>query len=67
MIGTEDFMDNWTFGGTLIVVGMGGTLATLGFFAILMGLLKRVFPASEEERATDPNARDPLRRKRNDA
>jgi len=30
-------MDKWTFGWTLIVVGMGGTLAALGLFAILMG------------------------------
>lgn len=42
-------MDNWTFGWTMIVVGMGGTLATLGLFALLMGLLKRVFPAKDEE------------------
>ena len=42
-------MDNWTFGWTMVVVGMGGTLATLGFFAILMGVLKRVFPVKEEK------------------
>jgi hypothetical protein len=37
MIGREHSMDNWTFGWTLIVVGMGGPLAVLGLFAILMG------------------------------
>jgi hypothetical protein len=42
-------MDNWTFGWTMIIVGMGGTVATLGFFAILIGLLKKVFPFKEEE------------------
>jgi len=42
-------MDNWTFGWTMIVVGMGGTLATLGLFAVLMEGLKRIFPLKEEE------------------
>jgi hypothetical protein len=44
-------MDNWTFGWTMIFVGMGGTLATLGLFAVLMGLLKKVFPLKEEPEA----------------
>ena len=43
----ESDMDNWTFGITMIVVGMGGTIAALGGFALLMGLLKRVFPYRE--------------------
>lgn len=42
-------MDNWTFGWTMIIVGMGGTMATLGFFAILMTFLKKVFPVQEEK------------------
>jgi len=37
-------MDNWTFGWTMIIVGMGGTMVTLGLFAILMGFLKKIFP-----------------------
>jgi hypothetical protein len=41
-------MDNWTFGLTLLVVGMGGTLAALGVLAVMMGLLKKLFPAKEE-------------------
>jgi hypothetical protein len=41
-------MDNWTFGLTMIIVGMGGTLATLSFFALLMEFLKFVFPFKEE-------------------
>lgn len=40
-------MDNWTFGWTMIVVGMGGTMITLGLFAILMGIIKRIFPFKE--------------------
>jgi len=42
------YMDNWTFGLTMIIVGMGGTLATLSLFALLMEFLKLVFPFKEE-------------------
>jgi len=41
-------MDNWTFGFTLVIVGMGGTLAALGLLAIIMNLLKKIFPFKEE-------------------
>jgi hypothetical protein len=41
-------MDNWTFGLTLLIVGMGGTLAALGALAMIMGLLKKIFPVKEE-------------------
>jgi hypothetical protein len=41
-------MDNWTFGLTLLIVGMGGTLAALGALAVMMGLLKKIFPVKEE-------------------
>jgi Na+-transporting methylmalonyl-CoA/oxaloacetate decarboxylase gamma subunit len=33
-------MDNWTFGITMIVVGMGGTLLTLWILSLLMSVLK---------------------------
>jgi hypothetical protein len=42
-------MDKWTFGLTMLVVGMGGTIATLMFFSLIMGLLKKVFPYKKEE------------------
>jgi len=42
-------MDNWTFGITMIVVGMGGTLLTLWILSLFMGILKRVFPYKEEK------------------
>lgn len=42
-------MDDWTFGWTLLVVGMGGTLAALGVLALLMGLIKKIFPGKENE------------------
>jgi len=42
-------MDNLTFGMTMIVIGMGGTLLVLSLFAILMNVLKMVFPFKEEK------------------
>jgi len=45
----EDCMDNLTFGMTMIVIGMGGTLLVLSLFAILMNVLKMVFPFKEEK------------------
>ena len=43
-------MDNWTFGITMIVVGMGGTLLTLWILSLIMSLMKRVFPITKEEK-----------------
>jgi hypothetical protein len=42
-------MDKWTFGLTMLVVGMGGTIVTLVIFSLIMGLLKRIFPYRKEE------------------
>lgn len=42
-------MDNFTFGMTMIFVGMGGTLLALSLFAILMSVLKKLFPFKEEK------------------
>jgi hypothetical protein len=42
-------MDNWTFGITMIVVGMGGTLLTLWILGLLMSVLKMLFPYKKEE------------------
>jgi len=42
-------MDNWTFGITMVVVGMGGTILTMWFLSFLMGLLKKVFPYKKGE------------------
>ena len=41
-------MGNLEFGITLLIVGMGGTLAALGLLAILMTFLKKVFPVKNE-------------------
>jgi hypothetical protein len=42
-------MDTWTFGLSLLVVGMGGTLLTLTLMSLLMGVLKKIFPVKEGE------------------
>ena len=40
--------DNLTFGLTLVIVGMGGTLIAMGLLAVIMNLLKKIFPVREE-------------------
>ena len=42
-------MDKLTFGVTMLVVGMGGTLLTLGIMSVIITLLKKVFPHKKEE------------------
>ena len=42
-------MDNWTFGITMLIVGMGGTLLTLWILSLIMSLLKSIFPYKKEE------------------
>jgi Na+-transporting methylmalonyl-CoA/oxaloacetate decarboxylase gamma subunit len=42
-------MDNWTFGMTMVIVGMGGTLLTLWILSLLMSLMKKIFPFAKEE------------------
>ncbi len=42
-------MDNLTFGITVLVVGMGGTIITLWVMSLIMGLLTRIFPYKEGE------------------
>ena len=42
-------MDKFTFGLTMLVVGMGGTLVVLGIMSGIMALLKKVFPLKKEE------------------
>jgi Na+-transporting methylmalonyl-CoA/oxaloacetate decarboxylase gamma subunit len=44
-------MDKWTFGITMTIVGVGGTFLTLWLLSLVMGLLKRAFPLSDEEKA----------------
>jgi hypothetical protein len=42
-------MDNWTFGLSMLIVGMGGTLLTLVIMSALMGALKKIFPIKKGE------------------
>jgi Na+-transporting methylmalonyl-CoA/oxaloacetate decarboxylase gamma subunit len=44
----EECMSNFAFGLTMIVVGMGGTLVVLAVLALLMSLLKKIFPNQED-------------------
>jgi TRAP-type mannitol/chloroaromatic compound transport system permease small subunit len=43
-------MDNVTFGVTMLVVGMGGTLLTLWGISLVIRVLKKIFPAKEDEK-----------------
>ncbi len=42
-------MDRMTFGITMLVVGMGGTIATLIIFSLIMAVLKKIFPYRPEK------------------
>jgi len=42
-------MDNMTFGITILIVGMGGTIITLWVMSLIMRLLTRIFPHKEGE------------------
>lgn len=42
-------LDNFTFGITMLVAGMGGTLLTLWIMSLLMTALGKLFPVREEE------------------
>ena len=46
-------MDKFTFGFTMLVVGMGGTLLTLGIMSAIMALLKRIFPLKQEGKSPE--------------
>jgi Na+-transporting methylmalonyl-CoA/oxaloacetate decarboxylase gamma subunit len=41
-------MDNWTFGITMMVCGMGGTILTLWIMSLVMSLLGKLFPYKKE-------------------
>ena len=47
-------MDKWTFGLTMMIVGMGGTLLTLGLLSLVMSLLKMIFHITGEKAAEGP-------------
>jgi hypothetical protein len=37
-------MDNWTFGWTLALIGMSGTMLVLWVLSLLILLIRKVFP-----------------------
>jgi Na+-transporting methylmalonyl-CoA/oxaloacetate decarboxylase gamma subunit len=43
-------MDNVTFGVTMMVCGMGGTILTLYILSLIMTLLGKIFPEKKEEK-----------------
>jgi len=44
-------MDSWTFGWTLALIGMGGTMLVLWLLSLLILLLKKLFPYQSEASA----------------
>jgi Na+-transporting methylmalonyl-CoA/oxaloacetate decarboxylase gamma subunit len=42
-------MDNFTFGVTLLICGMGGTLVTLAIMSLVMAGLGKLFPEKPEK------------------
>ncbi len=44
-------MDTWTFGWTVALIGMGGTLLVLWVLSLLILIMKKVFPAAPPEAA----------------
>ena len=42
-------MDTWTFGWTLALIGMGGTMLVLWILSPLILLIKKVFPYQPDE------------------
>ncbi len=45
-------MDTWTFGWTVAVIGMGGTMLILWLLSLLILILKKIFPYKAEESAS---------------
>ncbi len=44
IINWENPMDTWTFGWTLALIGMGGTMLVLWLLSLLILLIKKIFP-----------------------
>ena len=44
-------MDSWTFGWTLALIGMSGTMLVLWLLSLLILLLKKLFPYQSEASA----------------
>jgi hypothetical protein len=44
-------MDTWTFGWTLALIGMGGTMLVLWTLSLLILLLRKIFPSQPDRSA----------------
>ena len=44
-------MDKWTFGWTLALIGMGGTMLVLWLMSLVILLIRKVFPVKPEATA----------------
>jgi hypothetical protein len=42
-------MDTWTFGWTVALLGMGGTMLVLWCLSLVILLLKKIFPYGSDE------------------
>jgi Na+-transporting methylmalonyl-CoA/oxaloacetate decarboxylase gamma subunit len=45
-------MDTWTFGWTLALIGMGGTMLVLWLLSLLILLIRKIFPYRTDDSAT---------------
>jgi hypothetical protein len=45
-------MDIWTFGWTLALIGMGGTMLVLWIMSLFILLIKKIFPYRPEQSET---------------
>ena len=45
-------MDDLTFGLTMTIVGMGGTLITLWLLSLLVVILKKIFPVENVQQSS---------------
>jgi Na+-transporting methylmalonyl-CoA/oxaloacetate decarboxylase gamma subunit len=46
-------MDNFTFGLTMLIVGMGGTMLTLWLLTLLIKGITQLFPVEEKKPEND--------------
>lgn len=44
-------LDKWTFGWTLALIGMGGTMFVLWLMSVLILLIRKAFPYKAEDSA----------------
>ncbi len=44
-------MDTWTFGWTLALIGMGGTMLVLWLLSLLILLIRKIFPYQTDKAA----------------